>query len=97
MSVLVLVECKLQDDKVEEFTNYIASIVEDTRSYDGCESMTFKVNQDDRTDIAFVESWENREKYEKYFAWRQESGALDKLGPMLAAPPNVRYFDNVEM
>ena len=97
MSVLVLVEIKLQDDKVEDFTTYIASIVADTRSYDGCEEMTFRVNQDDPTDVMFVETWESREKYEKYFAWREESGALDVLGPMIAAAPNKRFYDEVDM
>ena len=90
-------DCKAHADKIEEFTAYIASVVGETRSYDGCELMTFNVNQDDPTDVTFIESWENREKYEHYFAWRQESGSLDNLGPMLVGPPNVRFLDEVEM
>jgi len=43
-----------------------------------------------------IESWDSREHYEKYFAWRQESGALAALGEMLAGPPNLRYFDEVD-
>ncbi len=97
MSVMVLVEVKLKDDKTEEFESYIASIIGDTRGYDGCNSMRFNVNQDDKTNVLFVESWESREKYEEYFAWRGETGVLDKLGPMLAAEPNLRFFDDVGM
>lgn len=97
MSVRVLVEAKVQADRMGDFTDYIASIVDGTRSYDGCSEMTFTVDQDDPTSVVFVETWESREKYEKYFAWRQESGALDKVGPMLQAPPSLRFLEVVEM
>lgn len=97
MSVQVLLEAKLQPDKVDEFTAYIASIIHETRGYDGCNSMTFTLDQDDPTTAVFVESWESREKYEAYFAWRQETGALDKIGPMVAGPPSKRFLDVVEM
>ena len=97
MSVVVLVELKVQGEKVDEFTAFIASIVEETRNYEGCNSMTFNINQDDPTNIVFIESWDTRDQYEKYFAWRQESGALDSLSTMLSGAPILRFFDPVEM
>lgn len=97
MTVRVLVDLKVQPSKIEEFKTFIASLVEGTRSYDGCEEMTVNVNQDDPSNVLFVETWESREKYEKYFAWRQESGALDKVAPMLTEEPSLRYLDPVEM
>ena len=97
MSVTVLLEAKVHADRVGEFTDYIASIIADTRAYDGCNEMTFTVNQDDPTDIVFVESWDSREQYEKYFAWRQETGALDAVAPMLVSPPTKRFLDTVDM
>jgi len=55
-----------------------------------------KQQQDNPTVMVLIESWDSREHYEKYFAWRQESGALAALGEMLAGPPNLRYFDEVD-
>ena len=97
MSVIVLLDLKLQPDKVTEFTDHIASIIHETREYDGCEEMTFASNQDDPTNVYFLERWESREKYESYFAWRVETGALEKIAPMLAAEPAPRYLDLVDM
>lgn len=97
MGVVVLLDLKVKPDKVEEFKEFVASIIGDTRAYDGCESMTFTANQDDPTNVVFVERWESREKYEKYFAWRVETGALEQVVPMLASEPSPRYYDVVDM
>ena len=41
--------------------------------------------------VIFVEHWEDQSKYEKYLAWRTESGVMDKLAAMLDAPPIIRF------
>jgi quinol monooxygenase YgiN len=51
------------------------------------------LNQDDGDNLVIVERWQSRPHYEKYFAWRQETGLLDRLGPLLGAPPSVRFLD----
>ena len=40
-----------------------------------------------------VEQWQSRAHYEKYFAWREETGAMAQLGDALVAPPSLRYLD----
>jgi quinol monooxygenase YgiN len=42
-----------------------------------------------------VEYWDSRVHYEKYAAWRTETGVMDKIGTMLAGPPNIRYFERI--
>jgi quinol monooxygenase YgiN len=59
--------------------------------------MTYTVNQEDPTNVVFAEKWESRDKYETYFAWRQQTGVLDRLVPMLRAEPSVRFLDPVKM
>ena len=49
--------------------------------------------QDDSDTLVIVETWESRAHYEKYFAWRQETGLVDRLGAHVAGPPGLRYFD----
>ena len=40
-----------------------------------------------------IEQWESREAYEKYFAWRTETGVSGQLGNWVSAEPSIRYFD----
>ena len=96
MACTVLLEVKAQEDKVEALKATFKAILGDTRAYEGCQSVVVKQQQDDPTVMVLIESWDSREHYEKYFAWRQESGALAALGEMLAGPPNLRYFDDVD-
>ena len=69
-------------------------ILPDTRSFDGCEGLDVKINSDDPNNLVLVERWQSRPHYEKYFAWRQETGLIDRLGPVLGAPPSIRYLDD---
>ena len=94
MSILVLVEGQVQPDKVDDFKSFIASVIGGTRAYDGCEEMTFHINQDDATDFVFAERWASRAQYEAYLAWRTETGALEQVAALLQAEPSVRYFEN---
>jgi quinol monooxygenase YgiN len=96
MSITVIVEFTAQPDKIEDLKAAFKAILPDTRAYDGCEGVTVLQNQEAPENIVFVETWANRPVYEKYFAWRVESGALAALGEMVAAPPSIRYLDTVD-
>ena len=55
------------------------------------------MNQDEPLNLVLLETWETREQYEKYLAWRSETGALEALGAMLSQAPSIRYFDNLDI
>ena len=93
MAITVLLDLQAQADKVDALIKTFKEILPDTRAYDGCIGVDVQQNQDDKTNIVLVEQWESRAHYEKYFAWRNESGAMEKLGSMLAGPPSIKYFD----
>ncbi len=71
----------------------LAALLPETRSYPGCIEVYAHQNQDDPTNIVAIEQWESRQAYEKYFAWRTETGVINQLGAWVAAPPSIRYFD----
>ena len=39
--------------------------------------------------------WATRQDYERYLAWRTESGYTAQFEEMLAQPMSIRYFDEV--
>jgi quinol monooxygenase YgiN len=52
---------------------------------------------DDPQNFAIVETWESREKYEKYFDWRVETGVIEQVKGMLVEGTdiNLRFFDRL--
>ncbi len=96
MAIAVLLEVQIKPDSVDEMKAYFKEILPDTRAYDGCLGIDVYGNMDDGANLVLYERWETRPHYEKYLAWRAETGAVDKLGSMLAGPPSIRYFDTVD-
>ena len=66
-----------------------------TREYEGCQGLVAYDNMDETGNLVISERWDSRSQYEKYFAWRGETGALDHVGAMLKAPLSIRYFEQM--
>jgi quinol monooxygenase YgiN len=97
MSVLFILELTIEPDQVERYLGQFPSVLPDTRAFDGCEEITVHQNQDDPTDVVLLERWASKEAHQKYMAWREERGDMERLGQGLAGPPKTRYFDDVNV
>ncbi len=96
MSVLVLLEAKVKPEDISNMKSYMAEILPDTRAYDGCQGIDVYFNTEDTSSMLGVEHWNSRAHYEKYIAWRTETGVMDKIGTMLTGPPSIRYFERID-
>ena len=96
MSVLVLLEVQVKPEVIPDMKSYMAEILPDTRAYDGCQRIDVYFNTEDTGSMVAVEHWDSRAHYEKYVAWRTETGVMDKIGTMLAGPPSFRYFEKID-
>ena len=90
MSVMVLLEMQVKPEAVNEVKGLLKKLLPDTRAYAGCQGIDIYGNLDDAGNLVFYERWDTREHYQKYLAWRTETGVVDQLGAMLAAPPSIR-------
>lgn len=97
MSVLVLVEAQVKPEDISDMKSYMAEILPDTRAYDGCQRIDLYFNTEDTGGMVLVEHWDSRAHYEKYRAWRDGTGFLDRIGAMLAGPPKLRYFERIDV
>jgi quinol monooxygenase YgiN len=52
---------------------------------------------DEPCTLVFYERWASRDHYQKYLAWRTETGAVNQLSAKLTAPPSIRYFEQVDV
>jgi quinol monooxygenase YgiN len=93
MSVVVLLDFRVKPEVLEESLQFFKKILVDTRAYAGCEGVDVYNNADDPTNIIFYERWQSKELYQKYLAWRTESGFMETFGAKLAGAPTIRYFN----
>jgi quinol monooxygenase YgiN len=96
MSVLVLVEAQVKPESIPDLKSYMAEILPDTRAYNGCQKIDLYFNTEDKGGMILVENWDSRAHYEKYRAWRDGTGFLDRIGVMLAGPISLRYFERID-
>ena len=95
MSILVLVEMEAKSDAAEALKGSFASILPDTRAFDGCESISAHVNLDDPNQIVLVQRWTSREQYERYLEWRRGRGDIGNQATQLTRPPTIRHFGDI--
>jgi quinol monooxygenase YgiN len=96
MSVLVLLEAPVKSEQVSNMKSYLAEILPESRSYEGCRAIDVYFNTEDGGKMVLVEHWDSRPHHEKYLGWRTETGVIDKIGGMLAGPPSIRYFERTD-
>jgi len=97
MSVFVIVDIQVKPENVSDVKELLAETLPDTRAHEGCQGVEVYSNSDNPSNMIFVGRWDSREQQEKYLAWRQETGTMGKFGAMLAGPPNIRYFESVDV
>ncbi|MBI2802335.1 MAG: antibiotic biosynthesis monooxygenase [Gammaproteobacteria bacterium] len=93
MTCQVILDIRVKKDSVEDLRAWMRKILPDTRAFDGCISIYLVQNQDDPTAFAVIEQWESRAQYEKYLAWRTETGDVTDLVAMLDGEPSFRFFN----
>ena len=95
MSVTVFLELNLKPENIDDLTSFLRDGLHHTRGFDGCNSITIQKNQDDPSNLVFVENWDSKERFEDYLGWRTQRGDVEKMGAWLAEPPSIRYFHNI--
>ena len=96
MATTVLLELKAKAGTGNDLVGVFKEILPDTRAFDGCQGVDVLQNADDGDVLVLVERWDSREHYEKYLAWRTETGALAGLLEATDGAPSIRYFDKTD-
>ena len=96
MSVIVLVNLDVKEESRDELKKYFKEILPDTRSFEGCQEVQLYENKESPTKMVIHAKWTSEEAQKKYMSWRMETGALDKIIPMLSEPPNLEFYNIVD-
>ena len=92
----VILEITAKEDSTSDVMSMLETALPETRSYDGCGDLTVHFNKDTRT-FVLVDYWQSKAHYERYLAWRKETGVFGNLALLLEAEPKIRYFEATEI
>lgn len=95
METTVLLEVQIKPEKIEDMKQTLREMLIATRAFDGCISVEVIHDQDKPGSFILVQKWRTRGHYEKYGAWRAETGMAQSMAEKLQATFSLRYFDSV--
>ena len=96
MGLLVVLEIRAAEGRGDDLVALLRDTLPDTRARQGCEGVTVHRDVDEPDAIVLIERWATREDDTAYREWRAGEGATPGLGALLAGPPTIRYFDDVD-
>jgi quinol monooxygenase YgiN len=82
-------------DKVDELRSLLAGLIEPTRKEAGCISYELLQNNQDPTDLTFVEEWESDAALDAHLETEHIREALRKVPDLVSAEPDIRRYSIV--
>ena len=83
MPVTVIAEFHAAPGKLDELIATLKAVLPETRAYDGCLGLDSWLDEE-RSTIVLTEQWDSFDHYDRYLAWRGETGVLGAAAAMLA-------------
>lgn len=84
MSHSALAEFPCNPGKGSEFlAQAMLPALEETRAFDGCESIEVYLDEDNPDRVILWEKWATRGHYEAYIAWRMATGFVEMVAPFM--------------
>lgn len=91
-SLRVIARVRAKTEYVAQVRDILSALVEPTSRESGCLSYELLENSSDPADFVFVEKWASTAAEQAHFSTPHVSDALQRLGSLLAAEPEIcRY------
>lgn len=92
MAITTLLELHFAEERLIDGPVFLAGMLEQTRSFDGCLGIEVLTDIEDPGHIVVVEQWESNSHDLAYRAWRAGEGAT-RLRDYLAGAPGLTKFE----
>jgi quinol monooxygenase YgiN len=96
MTATILLDIQTHADRLEDMRALLHKRMPEALAYDGCLGVDLVENIEKPGNLVFWEKWESHAHYEKYYAFREESGVLEEFSAMLTEEPQIRMFEDYE-
>ena len=97
MAVTNISTLSIKPERVDEFKTYFKTLLPDTRAYDGCQLLEVYEDQDEPGNLFVIHRWDSKEHYQKYQAWRRETGVAEVLQTFLVGEPTSASCDKLNI
>lgn len=88
-TVTITLTLTLKPEAVEPFCAGLPEAIKETAAFPGFGSIRI-VRDGDR--VQFIETWATEAAYDAYIAWRTETGMMDQMATLIAAPPQKEVW-----
>ncbi|MFY9588970.1 MAG: antibiotic biosynthesis monooxygenase family protein [Actinomycetota bacterium] len=93
MSETLIYDLRARDGKAEELLTALAQGRDFGLTVEGCEAYEVFQSNDDPHDFVMIERWATQEQQREHFKKNVvKSGMLDRVVPLMTAPPKDRWF-----
>ena len=96
MKKKVILEFKVNSEKIKELMNFLENNLENVRSFKGCSLVKVYYNADD-SKMIFDETWKTTAHHKEYLNFITENGIMEKLLSFTVSTPEIKYFDIVNL
>ena len=82
MSHVVIAEFHAAHGKLDDLLAALKQALPETRAYDGCLGLDSWLDEE-RSTVVLTEQWTSFDHYDRYLAWRAETGVLGAVATLL--------------
>jgi quinol monooxygenase YgiN len=95
-AVKVVIESHMIPEKIEELEGFLADNLSNVRGFKGCCGVDVYFNKAENRMI-FDEKWKSIAHHQEYIQSISNSGVLRQLGSYLIGPPEIKYFELLDL
>lgn len=96
MSLVACLHSKVKPEHTDELMSFLEEKLPAVRGFEGCRNVSIYLNKENG-DMIFNEQWASKEAHEQYLLSIQNNGVMSQLLGYLASPPNVSYFEKLDI
>jgi len=92
----VIIESTLKPSQQEKVLPFLEKNLPNVRGFKGCLKVTVFLDSESKKMI-FDEDWLSVEHHQQYIKAISENGVMGQLASFLEAPPEIKYFDQIDI
>ncbi|MBW9267748.1 MAG: antibiotic biosynthesis monooxygenase [Candidatus Thiodiazotropha sp. (ex. Lucinisca nassula)] len=96
MTKKVIIESTVKDGVFDRLMPFLQANLPNVRGFKGCLNVTVFLDNESRIMI-FDEEWMSVEDHQKYINTIADSGVMGELISFLESPPEIKYFDRIDV
>ncbi|NNC81910.1 MAG: hypothetical protein HKN94_17340 [Acidimicrobiales bacterium] len=93
MTVTITIAFEAGEGCRDELVDAMIGVIPDTQAFEGCENIRFVESVDQPGSLLLVEDWASIEHYQRYKAWRAESGTSVLSKGLVKGTPETQVFN----